>query len=69
MSSSQQTWSVAGVNDAKNGGVDGVTERLENIHITPPVNKGGKKHKSKQTKLRSKKYKGKRSKNTRRHRK
>jgi hypothetical protein len=39
----------------------------------PPPNprnpSGGKKHKSKQTRLRSKKYKGKRSKKTRRHRK
>lgn len=70
---SNQTWSAAGVKDANSNGVDGITDRISNMTVDsskkPNTKNGGKNRKSKQMKLRSKKYKGKRSMKTRRHRK
>ena len=71
--SGNTNYSTGGVDDANSRGVNGITDRISNMTVDPnkksnPKN-GGKNRKSKQMKLRSKKYKGKRSMKTRRHRK
>ena len=63
-------YSTAGIAHANTNGVSTLTDQFANMRVNdankkPPLKNGGKKHKSKQTKLRSKKYKRKRSMKTR----
>ena len=71
---SKQVYSAAGVADANSGGVNGITEKLDNISISGTKKRTGgqrvhKKQKSKRTKSRSNKRKNRRATKTRRYRK
>lgn len=71
--SGSTNYSNAGIDHANTNGVSTLTDQIANMTVDPnkkPNSKnGGKNRKSKQMKLRSKKYKGKCSMKTRRHRK